>query len=293
MCRVLRPRHRDRPQNGRPVQVGPHGYRLLARRPLVLRLLPRSDSFPNSAAFSPDGNRAAVLWWPGDSTGNYHFVQIYDIPSGGKGRRLDLPPGRWQWIREWSADRLYAEVDHRRVYSFSLADDDFGTMRPEPLLTHSFDGAAETFCETGPGWVAHIEQVAPVVPQLQQWLEWIGLKAGSSLGRLQPKVNRVRFLDPQTGAQIRELPQVALTYAIAPNGRFVAAIDPERSLEVWAVQGRPVWAWAAAAGAISGALILSLAAYARGRGAKLGKGGLSAPAGLVPVSYGGDVNPSA
>ena len=96
----------------------------------VLRLLPRSDSFPNSAAFSPDGNRAAVLWWPGDSTGNYHFVQIYDIPSGGKGRRLDLPPGRWQWIREWSADRLYAEVDHRRVYSFSLADDDFGTMHP-------------------------------------------------------------------------------------------------------------------------------------------------------------------
>ena len=107
------------------------------------------------------------------------------------------------------------------------------------------------FARPAPAGSRHIEQVAPVVPQLQQWLEWIGLKAGSSLGRLQPKVNRVRFLDPQTGAQIRELPQFALTYAIAPNGRFVAAIDPERSLEVWAVQGRPVWAWAAAAGAIS------------------------------------------
>jgi hypothetical protein len=244
----------------------------------VLDLRPGSDSFTQCAAFSPDGNRVAVLWLP-DQTAGQHFVQLYDLPSGRKGRRLDLPLRPWQWIKEWSADRLYIEVRETdshvplaiswRVWSFSLANDNFGAAHIETLLTRQSATDAEyTFWETGLGWMAYIDRVTTELPQWRRWLERTGRKVGLSLGRSPHVAYRVRFLDPDTGAVKTELPRVGHPWAIAPNGRWVATIHPERSVEVWAVGGVPPWVWAAAAGAICGGGVLGLAACARGRPAK-------------------------
>jgi hypothetical protein len=243
----------------------------------VLYLAPRLDYFPQSVVFSPKGDRAAVHWWPADAT-DRHFVQVYDLPSGREGRRLDLPPRPWQWIKEWSADRLYIEARETdshvplaifwRVYSFSLADDDFGTMRTEISWTRRFTRGMYTSLETGPGWVAHIDPMKPDLPRWRQWLEWTGRKVGLSVGQSPPVAYRVRFLDPDTGAVKTELPLVGYPWAIAPNGRWVATIHPERGVEVWAVGGVPPWVWAAAAGAICGGGVLGLAAFARGRPAR-------------------------
>jgi hypothetical protein len=235
----------------------------------ALRLGPGPDAHPWSVAFAPGGGRVAVHWRPEKGSGP-HAVVIHELPSGRELRRLPLPDRPWQRVNEWRGDgRLYAEVNDpdpsgprsyfRRSYSFSLADADFGAERPEPLLAGHVagGGGGQTFWEAGPGWVAHIDLLGARRSPVEQALDWLDRRLGTSLAPRPVGRGRVRMLDAATGAARCELPLVTYPCAVSPDGRWVAAGG--EAIEMWAVPPPRKGLWAAGAGLLAAGVMLLVA----------------------------------
>jgi hypothetical protein len=248
----------------------PDGRWFGAAREALLRVLPRPGDRVRWAAFAPGGGRVAVHRAPEVGHGP-HAIEVYELPSGREGPRLELPPRDWQRAYEWAPDgRLRVEAQEpdgtgpgnfdRRTYSFGVGDADFGSERAEPLLSgYAATGRGQSFWETGPGWVARLDFPDAVAPLWKRGLLWAAAKLGRSpgVGRAEDLHVRVRFLDPD-GAVRSEVPWVPFRYAIAPDARHVAGIGPDGRVEVWQVDRLPPWLWSLAAGVLCGGLVLAV-----------------------------------
>jgi hypothetical protein len=232
---------------------------------------PRSGDNLDDCLFSPDTSSLAILWHR-DPFENGVFdknirdcVQVVALPGGHERCRFALSPDlNWTGFNKWVGNCIYVAgnlreppertTGHRR-YAFDLGGNSTTNAAAGPLLSAALTNPELSDWMDGPDWTAFFE--IGVTGYFRIW--------GLSKSLLRAKLH---FFDPATGklCTLFEFPsQLSYFPSVASNGRRVAGLLEDLSIEVWDIDPPNRWPWAAVAGIVSAGLVLLVGRW-RSRG---------------------------
>jgi WD40 repeat protein len=238
---------------------------------------PQAHDFPRSAIFAPDGSALAVLWLVDGMT--LDCVQIVDLLNGKERCRFSLPPDlEAPCFSKWVGNRLYVagelpvpSTDEARHvwYVFDVSGTSMGQATAEPPLSAPSRNHERNLSGwlDGLDWVAHVALVR--LEPTGMWDEWRGWLLHRLRGINDPSFYfQVTLFDRETGRERRSL-RLYKTVVVMPwitnDGKRLACILQNGTIEVWDTDPPLRWPWAVLAGIGSAGLVLLLGRWASRR----------------------------